>query len=241
MSLNLKIEKAKIFPSPVLAGITKKNASAHFPNGISFHSIQNKKGQVANIEILSRALGISPDGLKFQNLTHSDIVRLVGKDSKIENSDALISSEKALCLCVKIADCCGILLYDKGSQAIASIHSGWRGTAQNITEKCIQKMAYHFDTRAENLLAYISPCGSACCYEVGADVARFFPSSIKQISEEKYLLDLKNEVKNQMLNAGILEENIEISKDCTICNPDYHSYRRDKENSGRGLAFIVMI
>ncbi len=240
---NFKIEKPNIFSNEIISGVSKKNISSSFPNGISFHTAidENKNEYVANKEFLASFLRIKPEQLKFQNQIHSDIIRIVNSVSKVETSDALITSEKNLYLCVKIADCCGILLYDKENEVIAAIHSGWKGTMQNITQKTISKMAYEYNSKSENLLAYLTPCGSACCYEVKYDVAKYFPNSIKQISEDKYILDLKNEIKNQLSASGVLLGNIEISKDCTICNTEYHSYRRDKENAGRAVAFISII
>ncbi|HPI19038.1 MAG TPA: peptidoglycan editing factor PgeF [Candidatus Kapabacteria bacterium] len=237
---NFKIEKPRIFPNTIISGVSKKNVSSAFPDGISFHTAidENKNEYVANKEFLASFLKTQPEQLIFQNQIHSDIVRIVNSDSKVETSDALITSDKNLFLCIKIADCCGILLYDRENEVIAAIHSGWKGTMQNITQKTISKMAYEYNSKAENMLAYLAPCGSACCYEVKYDVAKYFPNSVKQISESQYLLDLKNEIKYQLSASGVLLENIEISKDCTICNTEYHSYRRDKENAGRAVAFI---
>lgn len=239
---NFKITMPLIFPNSVISGVTQKNVSTDFQNGISFHTVIDEKQNeyIANKELLASVLNINQKQLLFQNQIHSDIVRIVSSDSKVETSDALVTAEKNIYLCVKIADCCGILLLDKENNVIAAIHSGWKGTMQNIAGKSIKKMISEYKTNPEKIIAYLTPCGSACCYEVKFDVAQYFPNSIKQVSKEKYLLDLKNEIKNQLINCGILLENIEISKECTICNTEYHSYRRDKENAGRAVAFIAI-
>lgn len=239
---NFKITRPQIFSNSVISGVTKKNVCPDFQNGISFHTVIDEKQNeyIANKELLASVLNINPKQLIFQNQIHSDIVRIVNSNSKVETSDALITAEKNIYLCVKIADCCGVLLFDKGNNIIAAIHSGWKGTMQNIVRKSILEMISEYKTNPEEVLAYLTPCGSDCCYEVKFDVAQYFPNSIKQISKEKYLLDLKNEIKNQLINCGILLENIEISKECTICNTEYHSYRRDKENAGRAVAFIAI-
>ena len=44
-----------------------------------------------------------------------------------------------------------------------------------------------------------------------------------------------------MMKLGLKKENIEASNKCTMCNSlEYHSYRKDKENSGRNVALICM-
>ena len=44
-----------------------------------------------------------------------------------------------------------------------------------------------------------------------------------------------------MLQMGLKEENIEDCKLCTVCNSDkFHSYRVDKETSGRNTGIITL-
>jgi copper oxidase (laccase) domain-containing protein len=45
-------------------------------------------------------------------------------------------------------------------------------------------------------------------------------------------------IKRQLLDAGLQEENISVDTGCTMSDESYHSFRRDKERSGRMLAFI---
>ncbi len=87
---------------------------------------------------------------------------------------------------------------------------------------------------------YISPAAGGNVYEIGEEVAKFFPRSIKPTTNGKYLFDNKHEIYLQLTDAGANSDNIEISQECTISNPNLHSYRRDKEKSGRMSAFISM-
>lgn len=61
----------------------------------------------------------------------------------------------------------------------------------------------------------------------------------QDLSETEYLLDIKGYIKFQLLNSGVLKENIEISKDCTIYNHKYNSYRRQKPNHKLMCGFIA--
>ena len=58
---------------------------------------------------------------------------------------------------------------------------------------------------------------------------------------DKYLFDNSLQILLQLLDCGIIRDNIQISDICTITNKNYHSYRRDKERSGRMAGFIGMI
>ena len=144
---NFKITMPLIFPNSVISGVTQKNVSTDFQNGISFHTVIDEKQNeyIANKELLASVLNINQKQLIFQNQIHSDIVRIVSSDSKVETSDALVTAEKNIYLCVKIADCCGILLLDKENNVIAAIHSGWKGTMQNIAGKSIKKIEAKFN------------------------------------------------------------------------------------------------
>jgi copper oxidase (laccase) domain-containing protein len=90
-------------------------------------------------------------------------------------------------------------------------------------------------------LVYITPCAGENKYEVEQDVAQYFPNHIKPIAREKYLLNLRTAIIEQLESVGIdIKNNLEFSPACTIENKNYHSFRRDKENAGRMTAFILM-
>ena len=100
-----------------------------------------------------------------------------------------------------------------------------------------------FGSRPENLVAFIGPGAGKCCYEVGKEVASLFPDEhVVREPGYKTRLDLKGLVKNSLLEDGILEQHIEISPLCTICNTDLlHSYRREGTRSGRMMAVIGIV
>ena len=59
---------------------------------------------------------------------------------------------------------------------------------------------------------------------------------------KKYNVDTILVNKIILKEVGLQEDNIIDSKICTVCNSDlFHSYRVDKEQSGRNGAFIGMI
>lgn len=155
------------------------------------------------------------DVFSEMNQTHSNIVKMI-KSTGIYNTDAIITSMKALPLVVKTADCMPILMSDEIK--VSAVHSGWKGVKNKIFEKTISK----FDLNS--LKVSIGPYAKDCCYEVKKDVATNFPGSIKNVDNKLFL----NLSKNIEKLAQKLNFELEVSNICTICNSDYNSYRKSK-------------
>jgi copper oxidase (laccase) domain-containing protein len=100
-------------------------------------------------------------------------------------------------------------------------------------------MRCEFDAQPQSMFAYISPCAGGEAYEVGGKVARLF-SKTRHISGDKYTLDIRAEIRDELIAAGISPGRIECSDACTIRDHLYHSYRRDSNTSGRMAAIIAM-
>ncbi|MCX7909938.1 MAG: peptidoglycan editing factor PgeF [Ignavibacteria bacterium] len=240
--MKLDIIKPKIFPeNKIIAGVTEKNIHIH-PQGFSFVETQLIDTNTAQLhrKLLANFLSITPDDFAFLKQTHSDVIHFVDSSFTMKEGDALITKEKGKVLVVKIADCAGILVYDPRNQVIAAIHSGWRGSSKRITFKTINLLVKEFGTNPKDALVYVSPVPSVLKYEVGEEVAKLFPRTTIKTSNGKYFFDNKKEILFQLLECGVKEENIEISPLCTISNVNLHSYRRDREKSGRMACFIGM-
>lgn len=238
----IEIIRPSIFErKKIQSGVTEINKRMFPKTGLSLSpaEILTDEEYGIHLQMFAHSRGVIKDRIKFNKQVHSDIVRIVDGNSNTEEADALITNEKQLMLLIKIADCAAILLYDKINEVIAAVHSGWRGTKADIASKTISQMKQNFGTEANSLLAYISPSASVNNYEVGKEFVDYFPKYISKRGN-KYYFDNKKAIKNQLLNAGLSKDNIEVSDICTIENKDYHSYRRDGERSGRMGAFIMM-
>lgn len=173
----------------------------------------------------------------------------IDKESRLPETDALITDEEEICLMVLSADCVPIILYDPVCRVMAAIHAGWRGTVARIVVDTVQMMQAKFQCLPENILAGIGPSIGKCCFEVGAEVAQAF-GSIFLLTENiiyeskkpgKYFIDLWEANRRQLLEVGVRDEHIEVAGMCTVCNPDhFFSYRRDGERAGRFGAGIMM-
>jgi YfiH family protein len=175
----------------------------------------------------------SPPTAATVHQIHSDIcVAARGRTGLLGDGDALLENTPGHLVAVKTADCIPILLVDEEYRAVAAVHAGWRGTVQGIAPRAVRRMREEFGTRSAQLQAAIGPGIGKCCYEVGADVAAQFGES------GPAHIDLAETNCRQLIEAGIPESRIYLANLCTKCGAgDFHSYRRDKERSGRMLSF----
>lgn len=248
--MSLAIEQPHIFPPNILAGVTERNTHLFPETGLSL-----LKGQILNdAEVadhrlrLAEAIGVEKSALKFQKQVHATTVRTLTHENHtshiaepFEESDGMITQTKGFVLCVGIADCAAVLLYDPEHEVIAGLHSGWKGTHGNIVQGGINDMKKKFGTASASLLAYIAPCASGERYVVREDVAHLFAApALQRLNDEEYLFDNRLRIKEQLLAAGVKLENIEVSAGCTISDERYHSHRRDGARAGRMVAFIGM-
>jgi len=243
MTKALDIIKPKIFPiDEIISGVTKANKDLFPPYGFSI-----SKGDIYTQEhidnykkILTDSLGIAYKNLKLQMQIHSTNCGDINLDSEISETDGMITNEMGIVLGISLADCGGILVYEPIAKVIAAIHSGWRGSKNKIVEKTINKMICEYKCSVTDMLFYIAPSACTQCYEVGEEFIEYFPESTIQRDGRLYF-DNKAEITKQIIASGGQLSNIEISPICTIEDINFHSFRRDKTESGRMCAFIGMI
>lgn len=183
--------------------------------------------------------------------THGDVViesLNTDKDYQIE-ADAHFTRQPDLGLCISTADCVPCLLFDLKGEYIAGIHAGWRGVVQRIIPKTIQTLQGS-GAMPENIYALIGPHIQKPSFQVGNDVRDQLLSSIQIKSSErakyftedgsdKALVDLHKIVHQQLKENGILPEHVHDLQINTVTDTKFHSHRRDRENAGRQLSFIL--
>ncbi|CAN5368788.1 peptidoglycan editing factor PgeF [soil metagenome] len=191
-----------------------------------------------NFKRLAEELQWKTEHIALAEQVHGGDVIVVDKPGYYENIDGLVTTEDKLAIAVKVADCAAVLLADPSTGSIAAVHAGWRGAVANILPAAIEKLK---STGADTsrMAAYISPCISLQNFEVGEEVAsQFDPTFINRDIGAKPHLDLKSFLNQQLLDAGLNEQKIEIDPRCTIEDTRFYSFRRERENAGRMLAFI---
>jgi YfiH family protein len=240
----------KVYAS-LLHAVTTKSEDKPYAFSLALHTGETAESIMTNRQQLAKKLQ-SDTSLTFivANQIHSDTIRVIDKASTsgweslsdaIEDCDALVTNIPHVVLTILTADCVPILLYDPIHEVIAAVHAGWKGSKAEIVKKTVQKMTEIFGCYPSDIQAGIAPAIGGCCYEVGKEVAEHFfymPDAYKQ-KDEKYMLDLPNVNKQQLLDAGLKEENIEMSHICTACDVEYYfSYRKEQGCSGRFMSII---
>lgn len=248
--MSLRIEQPRIFPPAVIAGVTERNTHLFPETGLSLLKAQilSADDVEAHRRHLAESIGVEREALKFQKQVHATTVRTLSQENHerhttepFDESDGMITQTQGFVLCVGIADCAAVLLYDPEHRAIAALHSGWKGTHGNIVQGGIAEMHKRFGTEASSLLAYISPCASGERYVVREDVAQYFTApALQRLNDEEYLFDNRLRIREQLLECGVEPERVEVSAGCTITDERYHSHRRDGAKAGRMVAFIGM-
>lgn len=228
----------------------KETGEAHFFS-LALHTGEDAGEIVANRRNLARQLSVDEASVFISaSQTHSSHVRIIDNremqgwerlEDAVEDCDALVTDRVNVILTILTADCVPILLYDPIKRVVAAVHAGWRGTEGEIAIKTIDAMKHRFGTNPSDILAGVAPAIGKCCYEVGEDVASHF-FDYRDAMEQyrgKYMLDLPEINKRQMISSGVREEHIEMSGICTACEVDrYFSYRREQGCSGRFMSVI---
>lgn len=194
-----------------------------------------------NRETFYNQLGLSTSQIAIQKQIHSDIITTVEKPGLIGESDAMITAKTSLGLAVSSADCVPVFIYDCEDQIIAGVHSGWRGTQKQILRKTIETLCKNFNSKKENLFFYIGPSISQINYEVGEEVSAQFHEKYSLRKDGKIFLNVLQANIDMIYSTGISSKQIEVSPLCSYNEKDLlHSFRRDKEKSGRALGIIAM-
>lgn len=193
-----------------------------------------------NRQILCSRLGIDPSSLVTAEQVHGTTVYEAVEGGHHAGYDAFITDRKNVFLCILTADCYPILLYDHEHKAAGAVHAGWKGTASNAAGMTIKAMKERFGTSPSLCLAYIGTGISGSAYEVGREVAdRFSDKHLAVSPGGKILLDLASANLDQLLDAGIPRNSIEVSPFCTVRdNRDFFSYRKEKGKTGRMITLI---
>lgn len=179
---------------------------------------------------------------------HGNTVEFRSQDNweEVPRADAHWSTLSSTALCISTADCVPVFLYDPVQRKIAGVHAGWRGVAQKIVNNTC-KAFLESGSLPQNIYAVIGPHIQMPSFEVQEDakaqletaVTNFMPEWIQRTDSLRYLIDLNNIVKAQLQEMGIEPDHLFNLYFDTKKDPRFHSYRRDKESSGRQISFIV--
>lgn len=210
-----------------------------------------------NRQLICQQLGIDDEHLIIPNHQKHDVeVRQIAPEffkvpetvrhMLLDGIDAVMTDMPGVFVGVSTADCIPVLLYDQRHKACCAIHAGWKGTAKRVVEKALLSMFLAYDTEAKDIKAVIGPGISLKNFEVGDEVYEIFAANnfdMDRISRryEKWHIDLWECNRLQLVENGVLEENVIVEGICTYDNTqDFFSARKMGKMSGRILSGLII-
>jgi hypothetical protein len=178
-------------------------------------------GRLAQYHREARAsLGLPVDEFGIAEQVHGNRVAVLTSAIAQEapQTDGLVTNVPGLCLGIYVADCCAVYLVDPVRRAIGLLHSGKKGTEQEISVRAIETMEREYGSNPADIVAQLSPCIRPPLYEV----------------------DIASEIAAQLQRAGVGSVN-----DCGLNTgadlERFYSYRVEQGRTGRLLALLSII
>ena len=195
--------------------------------------------------LLSLKSDFQVEEVQYIRQIHSDKVFVYKKGEKdfIENEgDAIVTNEKSVIIGAFTADCVPVILVDESTSTIAAIHSGWKGTFNDISKNAVEKMIKEFNCDINNFKAYIGPHIRQCCYEVSEELKEKFIGKFNVSSEKLFNgrnLSMELCIEEDLKSIGIDDDNIYSFNLCTHCEKEnkLFSYRASNGTYGRLFSF----
>jgi hypothetical protein len=197
-----------------------------------------------NRRVISRAIGTND--LVYANQVHGDQILILnsekfasdeGSKQVLGTGDALVTDALGKFLTIQLADCQSILLYDATRRVVANIHSGWRSSIRNIAGRAVHALQKQFKCRPADIIAAIGPSLGPCCAEF-VHYRKEIPEIFWQYKTANDHFDFWAISCDQLADAGVLRENIEVSNICTLCNTAVFFSYRGEGRTGRFASVI---
>ncbi|MCL4361584.1 peptidoglycan editing factor PgeF [Candidatus Dependentiae bacterium] len=212
--------------------------------------LQNESRLIDSNQLKKLEQTFDVKNLVLLHQTHSNIGKNLTSIDEIQNheyfkGDYLITNLKNIGLVIRTADCLPIIIFDEQKKVIANIHAGWRGSVSGVVENTIRDMQKYYNSNLSDLKVYFGPCAKVCCYKVSED----FDKNLKQFTEltifkiGNYIyFDLPKYNLLTLYQLGIDISQVYLnSNNCTICNKNYYSYRRDNKETRRQINLVVLL
>ncbi|OGG30527.1 hypothetical protein A2973_03715 [Candidatus Gottesmanbacteria bacterium RIFCSPLOWO2_01_FULL_49_10] len=213
-------------------------------HGFSNRSAGDMKYSSENRDLFAHKLGFKTSPVLAQQV-HDNLIRTVDSQTMgiVPGVDGLVSRD--VTVAVVVADCVPVLLVDPIGKVIAAVHAGWKGTVGSVVGNAVGEMV-RMGGDVRRIYAAIGAHIGGCCYDVPVErvdvfVNRFgHDEKMAFQSDGKWHLDIGWLNYRQLIEAGVLQDNIDAPPTCTSCqNDEFFSYRKDtKETYGEMMAVI---
>jgi|tagenome__1003787_1003787.scaffolds.fasta_scaffold20917560_2 YfiH family protein len=219
----------------VVAGITGRGAERERGFDLGLWS-REPVGEVMNRWLAFRRVSSEFTAVVLGNQVHGTKVRRIDPSegwTQVEGIDGWVTSKPGVLLTVTVADCVPVYLVAPG-RAIALLHAGWRGTAQEILE---QGLSVLLQASGSNPAKVVMHCGVAICgecYEVGSEVMT--GCGVPADGPGPWHLDLRSVLTEQAHRLGVSA--VSTSAWCSAHDrPSFYSHRASGGRDGRMVAY----
>ena len=211
----------------------------------------DKKNVNENRLIAIKNLNLNKKKLILITQTHSSKVIRITKNNLDKNikADGVITSLNNVILGILTADCAPVIIYDDKNKFVCNLHSGWKGSLNNISQTAI-KLFDKYQIKRKNLTAIVGPCLGAKNYEVDKNFQRMFiQKNIKYSkffrykNKKKSYFNLRALINYQLSELG-LKKIYNINRDTYSSENLFFSHRRSthkgEKTTGRLINLISL-
>jgi YfiH family protein len=188
---------------------------------------------------------VTADQVHGENIVRVDDLNV--RAVRTVHADALITDVPGIAVGVETADCVPVLLFDPVKPAVAAVHAGWKSTVKKIVQKTVHRMHEEFGSEPRRLIAAFGPAIGPECYEVDEHVMgrvreafSFWNEVSTPRGDDHWNLDLLKANKLELLQIGLLEQNVHALGLCTSCRRDLFYSFRAEGRTGRMLSAIMI-
>lgn len=171
---------------------------------------------------------------------------MIDPDTCIE-AEALITNSQDIGLFILTADCFPVAYYDTVQKVIALAHLGWKPAGKHLAGKVVERMQDAFGCDPRDIQVCVGPGIHPESYRYDRPHQKGLPEWIpylKSVPEtHEFSIDLLGFVTNQLRDAGIAEENLEVVGIDTAVNQNFYSHYRSKatgEAEGRFATVVAL-
>lgn len=174
-------------------------------------------------------------GKKIKRITSRNV------SSKLQGVDGLITQDSTVALAITVADCVPIFLSVPSRNVVGILHSGRKSTG--ILQRAITLINRIYRVHSADIHLLFGPSIQSCCYEVDQEIALQFQkkwgTESMLMQKERFYLDLHAANLKIARTLGVYR--IQTIPQCTCCNPQYHSYRREGVERYRKMLALIAL
>lgn len=134
-------------------------------------------------------------------------------------ADALVTTEPGHALFLTLADCCGVVLHDPRQQVLMLSHVGRHSAEVDGARRSVEFLQQNCYSNPVDLKVWLSPAVGKATYPI----AKKGGKGLHEIIVE------------QLMQAGVSSENIEMSRIDTATDPNYFSHSQFKAGKQAGI------